>query len=161
MFTSDKYICDGVRMKENRLERLLWSVAFPGFGQLLNGKFFKGLLFIGLELLINAKSHLNEVIISSFHGNFNDAIVKTDYQWLMFYPCVYMFAMWDAYKDAGEKTPYAAVPFVFAAYFGTVGIIYSRGVLGPVCFGLVGMFVGIAVGLLVKAILRKMSATQK
>src|SRR5699024_1922917 len=59
------------------------------------------------------------------------AIQQVDYQWIMFYPCIYMFAIWDAYKDAGGGGPYAFLPFVFAAYFGTIGVIYSSEILGP------------------------------
>ncbi|MDQ0897478.1 hypothetical protein QFZ80_001306 [Paenibacillus sp. V4I7] len=72
--------------KCTRTEVFLWSIALPGFGQLLNGRFLKGLLLVGLEFLINSQSNLNEVIISSFHGEFEKAIIQTDYQWLMFYP---------------------------------------------------------------------------
>jgi len=49
-----------------RIEKLLWSIALPGFGQLLNGKYIKGVLLISLEFLVNVKSNFNEVIISSF-----------------------------------------------------------------------------------------------
>ena len=40
-------------------------------------------------------------ILYSFQGNIiREAIEATNYQWLMSYPCLYMFSMWDAYKDA-------------------------------------------------------------
>ncbi|WP_405449886.1 hypothetical protein [Paenibacillus sp. HJGM_3] len=97
----------------------------PGFGQLLNGWYLKGLLLVGLEFLINIQSNLNEIIISSFHGEIENTINQTNYQWLLFYPCVYLFGIWDAHKDAGGgTTPYAVVPFAFGAFFGTVGIIF-------------------------------------
>jgi hypothetical protein len=48
--------------KCDRIEVLLWSIALPGFGQILNGNFLKGLLLIGLEFMINVQSNLNEVI---------------------------------------------------------------------------------------------------
>src|SRR5690606_20886911 len=107
-------------------EVILWSIALPGFGQILNGKILKGLLLVGLEFVINSQSHLNQIIIYSFYGNTSEAIVHTNYQWLMFYPCVYMFAIWDAYKDAGGGTgPLSVLPVILAAYIGTVGVIYS------------------------------------
>ena len=40
----------------NPKEVLLWSIAFPGFGQLLNGKYFKGIMLILLEVIINIQS---------------------------------------------------------------------------------------------------------
>jgi hypothetical protein len=141
--------------KCTRTEAFLWSIAFPGFGQLLNGKWVKGLLLIGLEFLVNVRSHLNELIISSFHADTEKAIADTNYEWLMFYPCIYMFGIWDAYKDAGGGTsPFAVIPFAFAAYFGTIGIIFSRNLLGAMWLGIAAMCVGIALGLLIRAILR-------
>ncbi|MFP3415777.1 hypothetical protein SB773_30515, partial [Bacillus sp. SIMBA_074] len=78
-------------IKSAAIEKMLWSIALPGFGQLLNGKFVKGLILLTLEFIINLKSHLNQIIIASFQGDIPIAIRLTDFQWLMFYPCVYMF----------------------------------------------------------------------
>lgn len=141
--------------KNARFEAFIWCIAFPGFGQLLNGKLVKGIVLIILELLINAMSGLNELIISSFHGDIDTAIQVTNYQWLMFYPCVYMFGIWDAYKDAGGgQTPYAAAPFAFGAFFGTVGVIFSRDLFGAMWLGLLGLLVGVIVGLILKRVLQ-------
>jgi hypothetical protein len=89
--------------------------------------------------LINVLAYFNEVIKLSFHGDIKKAIAQADYQWLMFYPCLYFFAMWDAFKDTeGEKDKFSSLPFVFAAYFVTVGCIYPSNfrifgiLLGPV-----------------------------
>jgi hypothetical protein len=149
------------------LEKVLWCIALPGFGQLLNGKYVKGLLFIGLEFLINMQSNLNEVIILSFQGDIQGAISQTNYQWLMFYPCLYMFAIWDAYRDSGiHKAPYAYLGFVSAAYMSTVGLIYSSklkifGVLwGPVWLTMLFCFVGLGIGYLIRAILLRGSNSE-
>jgi hypothetical protein len=143
------------QVNNNKLEKLFWSIALPGFGQLLNQKYIKGILFIGLEFLINVQSHFNEVILLSFHGKIDEAIGRADYGWLMFYPCVYMFAIWDAYRDAGGgQSRYSFFPFVFGAYFTTVGLIFSNrlhifGVLwGPVWLPILFLWIGVAVGLL-------------
>ncbi len=99
----------------NPTEKLLWSIALPGFGQMLNGKYVKGILLIILEFLINFKANLNLVIFYSFQGEIIKAIEETDYQWLLFYPCLYFFAMWDAWKDAGGgKERYSFLPFVIS-----------------------------------------------
>lgn len=141
------------------MEKLLWSIAFPGFGQLLNGKFLKGTLFIFLELLINVQANFNEIIMLSFQGQINEAVQQTNYGWLMFYPCLYFFAMWDAYKDAGGgKHAYSFLPFVFTAYFVTVGCIYSSNfrlfgvLLGPVWLPILSVIPGIITGFLIKKI---------
>jgi hypothetical protein len=152
-------------MKNNDCtEVLLWSIALPGFGQILNGKFLKGLLLIGLEFLINVQSHLNDVIILSFNGDIEKAIYRTNYQWLMFYPCIYMFGIWDAYKDAGGgELPYSTLPFVLGAYLGTIGVIYSPtlkilGILfGGVWLGIMGLAAGVCLGQFLRFVLRRES----
>ncbi|MDN4494388.1 hypothetical protein [Ureibacillus aquaedulcis] len=147
--------------KEGQIEKILWSIALPGFGQILNGQFLKGVLFVGLEVLINVQANLNKVIVYSFQGNMKGAIESTNYDWLMFYPCLYMFAIWDAYREVkGETGTVSFMPFVFSAYFGTIGVIYSSnlelfGVLfGPVFLPILFLILGIGIGLLIKMIVR-------
>lgn len=147
---------------QKRLEVTLWSIAFPGFGQLLNAHFLKGVLFIALEFIINCNSHLNTAIVFSFHGATREAMLSTDSQWLMFYPCIYMYAVWDAYRYASDTplTAYVCLPFVMAAYCGTVGVIYSPAVtvlnylLGPVWLPILTMIGGILLGLVAQYWLR-------
>ncbi|WP_066073665.1 hypothetical protein [Neobacillus soli] len=141
----------------NEKEVLFWSIALPGFGQFLNGKYIKGAILIFLEFLVNVLANFNEVIILSFQGNIEKAILQADYQWLMFYPCLYFFAMWDAYKDAGGgKDRFSFLPFVFSAYFVTVGCIYSSNLklfgvlLGPVWFPIICVIPGVVLGLVFK-----------
>jgi hypothetical protein len=136
-----------------KIEKVLWSIAFPGFGQILNKQVTKGLVFILLELIINVKSNLNEVIISSFQGNIEIAIEQTKYSWLMFYPCIYIYAIYDAYKNSGDqKSPYSFLPFVFSAYLGTLGVIYSQtfkvcGILfGPLWLSIICFVLGAGLG---------------
>lgn len=147
--------------QKNRGEVLFWSIAFPGFGQFLNGKYIKGVVLVALEFIINVMSNMNRVIISSFHGDISQAIYDTDYQWLLFYPCVYLFGIWDAYRDAGGgREPYSFIPYVFSAYFGTIGVIYSStlnifGVLwGPIWLSILFLVLGYGVGLLIKVSLK-------
>jgi hypothetical protein len=82
-----------VLRKQKKHEALLWSIALPGFGQLLNGKYLKGIIFILMEFTINIQSNFNKIIYFSFNGEIKKAIDHTEYQWIMFYPCVYFFAM--------------------------------------------------------------------
>jgi len=138
-------------------ERLLWSIALPGFGQILNGDRLKGFLFIALEILINMGARLNLAIVASFHGNTVQAIELVDYQWLMFYPCLYAFAAWDAYKNAAASLPpYSFLPFVAAAYGGTVGVTLSPSLQllrikpGPVWLPIAGLALGAAAGRLIQ-----------
>ncbi|MCQ6282884.1 hypothetical protein [Bacillus sp. EB600] len=147
-------------MSKNIFEKLLWSIALPGFGQYLNRKYFKGTVFLVLEFLINIQSNFNQIILMSFHGEISNAIKHTNYQWLMFYPCLYFFSMWDAVKDAGGgKDPISFLPYVLTAFFVTVGLIFSSNLvifgvlLGPVWLPMLFVFPGIAFGIIIKKII--------
>jgi hypothetical protein len=149
-------------MNKDQIEKLLWSIALPGFAQLLNQKYIKGITFIILEFIVNVESNFNLAIMFSFHGDIITAIEQTNYQWLMFYPCLYFFAMWDAIKDAkGNNPPFSFLPFVFAAYFVTVGIIYSSKIkifgilLGPVFLPILFTIPGLLTGFLILKIKKK------
>ncbi|MED3831617.1 hypothetical protein P4575_27910, partial [Priestia megaterium] len=139
----------------------LWSIALPGFSQILNGRILKGILFIVLEIIINIMANFNEVIRLSFIGNIEGAISQTNYQWLMFYPCLFFFAMWDAYKDAGGggEDPYSYLPFVSTAYLVTIGVMYSAQakvfgkLLGSVWFPMLCVIPGLIIGFSLKIIL--------
>ncbi|MGP4060464.1 hypothetical protein [Halobacillus sp. H74] len=142
--------------KPKKHEALLWSIAFPGFGQFLNRRFLKGTVLLVLEVIINVQSNFNLTIMYSFRGEINTAIETPDYQWLMFYPCIYMFAMWDAYRDAeGNTTSVSYIPFVFAAFFVTVGLIYSAKIklfgliMGPVFLPMLFLVPGLVVGFII------------
>ncbi|QDP39663.1 hypothetical protein [Radiobacillus deserti] len=138
-------------------EVLFWSVAFPGFGQLLNHSYIKGILFILLEFLINVNAKFNSMIYFSFRGETHYALEVANFDWLMFYPCVYFFSMWDAFKDAGGGTQnYSFLPFVFSAYFVTFGLMISPKITilnwfpGPVFFPMLSVIPGLLVGFLLK-----------
>lgn len=148
--------------KTNKFEAIFWSIALPGFGQILNRQLIKGIIFIFLEFLINVMSSFNKAIMLSFSGQINEAVKIIDYEWLMFYPCVYMFAMYDAYKHAGDNNvPFSFLPFAFGAYFVTVGLMYSTkltifGVFfGPIFLPMLFLIPGLLVGFLIRYIIKK------
>lgn len=152
---------DSKMKKMSKLEAVLWNIAFPGFTQLLTGQYIKGVLFVILEFIMNVNSHFNRAIMHSFLGEIRQAEMVVDYQWLMFYPCIYMFSMWDAYRfamPAGEK--YSYLPFVFGAYFVTVGLMVSPKVTffsihpGPIFLPMIFLIPGLLVGGIIKRILK-------
>jgi hypothetical protein len=143
--------------KPGKLEGVLWNIGLPGFTQLISGQYIKGILFVLLEFTINVSSHFNLAIMYSFQGNIAKAMEVTNFQWLMFYPCLYFFALWDAYRDAmpeSEKETYLL--FAFSAFFVTVGLMYSPslrifGVLfGPVFLPMLFLLPGLAIGYILK-----------
>ncbi|MDY0395570.1 hypothetical protein ACFSMW_18550 [Virgibacillus halophilus] len=150
--------------KSKRLEAILWSIAFPGFGQFLNKKYIKGIVFIALEFMINVKGHLNQVIIYGFHGQTHQSMTEANYLWLMFYPCVYFFAIWDAYRDAGGgEKPFAYLPFVSGAYWMTLGVVFSTTFsfgdvfIGPVWLAIIFVPIGLFFGILTRWIILRFS----
>ena len=148
-------------MNKSASEILFWSIGLPGFGQIVNRKYVKGLFIILLEVVVNVQANFNYAIFASFTGDIQTAIDQTNYQWLMFYPCLYFFSMWDAYKDAkGEGiSPFLYLPFVISAYFVTVGLMYSQtmtvfGVLwGPVFLPILFVIPALIIGFLIKTLL--------
>lgn len=146
----------------SKLESILWNIAFPGFSQLITGHYVKGILFVVLEFMMNVKGRFNQAIMYSFLGEIDQAEAVINYQWLMFYPCVYMFSLWDAYRSAmSSNEKYSYLPFVVGAYFVTVGLMVSPKVNifqlhpGPVFFPMLSLIPGLLVGLIIKFILLK------
>lgn len=159
---------ENVIKRKRNFEPLFWSIALPGFGQFINKKHFKGILLIFLEFVVNVMSNFNTAILQSFNGDIMGAIEVTNFQWLMFYPCLYFFALWDAYRDANDPPePYIFLPFVFSAYFVTVGLMYSTrltifGILfGPVFLPMLFVLPGLAVGFLIRKIVLMVKQNQQ
>ncbi|MFD2706248.1 hypothetical protein [Salibacterium lacus] len=148
--------------QSRKLEIVLWSIALPGFGHLILRKYVKGLLLVFLEILVNVFGNFNTIIILSFNGKIAQAIEQTNYQWLMFYPCLYFFSIWDAYREAGggEKS-FSYMPMAFSAYFVTVGLIFSPVFtvygykLGPMWLPMLFLPLGLGAGMVIRKILVK------
>jgi hypothetical protein len=152
--------------KLSKLEAVLWSIAFPGFSQLLSGQYIKGLLFVILEFIMNVNSHFNSAIMYSFLGEIDKAEKVINYQWLLFYPCVYMFSMWDGYRTAMPATEkYSYLPFTFSAYMVTVGLMISPKVTifnvhpGPVFLPMLFVIPGLLIGFILIWILKSQNPT--
>ncbi|NPV93500.1 MAG: hypothetical protein HPY50_22315 [Firmicutes bacterium] len=77
-----------------------WSMAIPGFGHVMLGRYFTGSLLIIWEFLINLKGHVNLGILYTFLGRFDQAREAVDPRWLLFYCGVFVFAVWDSYRCA-------------------------------------------------------------
>ena len=79
----------------------------------------------------------------------------------MFYPCIYLYAIWDAFRDGneGEEKPLLFLPFALSAYIETIGVVYSKvfkvnGVLlGPIFLPLICIFVGLGIGFIIRYVI--------
>ncbi|WP_413305666.1 hypothetical protein AA0X95_04155 [Bacillus sp. 1P10SD] len=79
---------------------MLWSLVLPGFGQMYNKDYIVGFVLMVWEILVNVKSHLNITLLNTFNGDLRAAHQIIDYQWGLFYPSIYCFALWQAFNSA-------------------------------------------------------------
>lgn len=75
-----------------------WSIAFPGFGHLLLGKYSRGFLLVSWEFFINQYSKVNLAMVYSFNGHFELAKEVLNPRLLLLYIPVYLFCIWDSYR---------------------------------------------------------------
>lgn len=111
-----------------------WSIAIPGLGQLYNKQYLKGSIFLFLELVINNYANLNWAIYYSWLFDINSAQKILNYHWALFYPCLYVYSIYDAYYDccAQNKKPmskWMAIPYILTYVFGTISVIVGSGIL--------------------------------
>ena len=107
------------------------------------------------------KASLNLAIIFSLKSLILEAVQVTDFEWLLFYPCVYSYALWHAFNRAIEinraldnsisehTNSFHNGIFIGCAMGGTLGVIYLGGV-GPIWGGLLGMGSGAIIGLIIQ-----------
>lgn len=86
-----------------------WSAAFPGFGHILLGNYFRGFLLVIWEIIININSGLNLAIFYSFTGRFDLAKDVTNINWVLLYTAVYIFAIWDSYRLTVDLNNYSVL----------------------------------------------------
>ncbi|MBU9713229.1 hypothetical protein [Evansella tamaricis] len=79
-----------------------WSVAFPGFGHILLGHYFRGIGLIIWEIFINTHSKINAAMVYSFMGNTQMANEVLNPKLVLLYIPVYLFGIWDSYRGAVE-----------------------------------------------------------
>ncbi|WP_318505024.1 hypothetical protein [Bacillus sp. T3] len=154
--------------KQGKLEAVLWNVAMPGFSQLLSGQFLKGIFLVLSEMIINLNSHFNLAIMYSFLWEIEKASQSVNYQWLMFYPCFYMFSLWDAYRYSMPETEKRSyLPFVFGAFTVTVGLMLSPKLklfgttLGPVFLPILFLLPGLLIGFLIRSLILRYEHSTK
>lgn len=79
-----------------------WSALLTGFGHIYNGKSLKAFILLVWAVAIIYLAHINDAIILTFTGKFHRVPEIVHYQWLMFFPSIYIFAIWDSYNDTIE-----------------------------------------------------------
>ncbi|WP_217594026.1 hypothetical protein [Cohnella sp. GbtcB17] len=77
-----------------------WSAAFPGFGHFIVNQYARGILLTLTEMIVNKLCRLNEAIVFTFCGRFEEAAKAIDANWAFGYATIYLFAVWDSYRTA-------------------------------------------------------------
>ncbi len=86
-------------LKRNPYMVAWWSAAFPGFGHYMLNQYWRGLLLTLSEVIINSLAHVNEAMVNSFCGHFGRATSVLRPDWAVGYIAVYLFAIWDSYRQ--------------------------------------------------------------
>lgn len=110
-----------------RIIAALFTMLMPGFGQIYNRQFIKGVIFVVFEHYDNMVGKINSAIQLDFNGFHQKALDIVIYDGLLFYPGFYAYAIWDAWyyaKEGANKTT-TAVPFIFAGFLGEFGAIFA------------------------------------
>lgn len=75
-----------------------WSFAFPGCGNLMQGRTIKGLILVCWELLVNTNAKINLAILYTLIGDFQKVKATVNTRWLLLYVALYVYTIWDSYR---------------------------------------------------------------
>lgn len=79
-----------------------WSAAFPGLGHLLLCKYLRGFFLLIWEMIVNYQGHINQAIFYSCIGEFDQAKLVLDKNWMLLYFGTFIFAIWDGYRTTTD-----------------------------------------------------------
>ena len=104
----------------------LFSLLMPGFGQIYNRQFLKGVISWCSNILIMV-GKINKAIQLDFNGAHQQALEVVIYDGMLFYPGFFVYVVWDAWyyaKEGANKTT-TAIPFIIAGFLGVLGAIFA------------------------------------
>lgn len=105
----------------------LFSMLMPGFGQIYNHQFLKGVFLLAVEHYDNVFGKINTAIHLDFNGFHQKALEAANFQYVLFYPGFYAYTIWDAWyhaKPNANKTT-SAIPFFIGGILGEFGAIFA------------------------------------
>ncbi|MEH7116333.1 hypothetical protein V7128_02775 [Neobacillus vireti] len=105
----------------------LFSMLMPGFGQIYNRQFIKGVTFVVFEHFDNLMGKINKAIQLDLNGFHQQALDTVIYDGVMFYPGLYAYAIWDAwyYAKNGANKAITSIPFIIGGFLGEFGAIFA------------------------------------
>ena len=78
-----------------------FSLILGGMGQIYNGQKVKGFILIAWTIVINYYAQTNHLLSKFFFGK-EIFLQQVSWQWLLFFPSIFGFCIWDSYMSAVE-----------------------------------------------------------
>lgn len=134
-----------------RIIAAFFSILMPGFGQIYNQQFIKGIIFVILEHYDNVSGKINDAIHLDFNGAHQQALEIVNYGGMMFYPGFYVYAVWDAwyYAKQGANKKTTAIPFLIGGFIGEFGAIYAPKLTFPTLTVGLSMIIPMIIGMII------------
>ncbi len=89
--------------KKKTVLAAVWSALSPGMGQLYSGHTIAGTFILAWWIFVTYKANTIGSWFYSFIGDFSTAIAIVDWQWFLFLPSMYAFAIYQAYVAVNEN----------------------------------------------------------
>ncbi len=96
----------GFAVRRKPLLAALWSLLTPGLGHVYTKKVMEGLIVLICWIATAYMSHFCEAIVFSLVGDFDRAKAVIDYQWMLFGPSLYGYAVYASYAAVVEVNKY-------------------------------------------------------
>lgn len=95
----------------NPMMGAFWSMIMPGLGHLYSDRMLKSVVLTGWYLAVVLRSGLTMAAFHTLLGHFDVAKTFIDYQWMLFWPSIYIFGIVDAYSDVCEQNVLSTMAF--------------------------------------------------
>lgn len=82
---------------------MFWSAFTPGLGQLYGGSTVVGTFILAWWIYVCYKAEAVRTLFHSFLGDFSLAMSVVDWQWFLFLPSMYVFAIYQAHVSVTES----------------------------------------------------------
>jgi hypothetical protein len=122
----------------------------PGIGQMYNGQFVKGLVFLIMEHFDNIFGGINQALYLDFNGLHTQALQAFNFQYALLYPGFYTYVVWDAFFHAEPNgNPHSIFVFIVAGFIGTITALFASNLLAPALFIGFSMLIPMLIGVVV------------
>jgi hypothetical protein len=82
---------------------MFWSALSPGLGQMYSGSTIVGTFVLSWWIFVCYKAVAIRAWLYSFLGDYSSANAHVDWQWFLFLPSMYVFAIYQAYASVNEN----------------------------------------------------------